>query len=211
MQRNGLTMCACLGLLAMAPRASADSISFGDYFMIGDTLANGFTSVTDDGIPYSVSGPGTGFKLLGENAPVNGWSGEFKLGVFVLYDLGASGAVTITFGSPISSFSGFAAQANAFGPYSAKLLAYNGATEVASSAYDSTNFGGPPGTIPYFSVAAPQITSVVISTTNDSAGIGLGSDNPGIPEPATWTLMTLGLAALGGALRGRARTARAQA
>ncbi|MDB5479077.1 MAG: hypothetical protein JWO83_130 [Caulobacteraceae bacterium] len=193
--------CAALGLAAFATPAAADSISFGDYFFYGDNLANGFSSVTDDGVAYHVTGPGSGFQLLGEGVPNFDWNGEFKGGVFVLYDGVASGAVTISFDSALSSFTGFAAQPKAFGPYTATLIAYDGSTQVGSSVYTSANFGGPEGTIPYFSVFAPAITSVVISTSNDGMGIGLGSDNAGIPEPAAWALMTIGLACLGAALR----------
>jgi hypothetical protein len=195
------------GLSASAP-ACADSFSFGDYFFPGDVAANGFGSVTDQGTPYTVSGPGDGFQFLsqGGRSPI-GWDGQFKPLVLVLYDDGAPGPVTIGFRSPVDGITGLAAQPFATGPYIATIEAFSGGVLIQSDSYASDNQPGPQGSIPYFRLNATGITSIVISTTNDGAGIGIGSDNPGIPEPSAWALMMLGLGAIGALSRRRRRLA----
>ena len=193
-----------LAMLGLAAPAAADSFSFGDYFFPGDMEGNGFSSVTDQGTSYSVGGPGGGFQFLSQGEPgAYPWDGQFRQGVLVLYDDDAAGAVTITFGAPVDSITGLAAQPLAAGAYTATLTAFDGATVLGSSAYSSVNGPGPQGSIPYFSFFSPDITSIEISTTNDSQGIGLGSDNAGIPEPSAWALMLAGFGGLGAALRRR--------
>jgi hypothetical protein len=191
------------GLALSARAAMAESFSFGDFFFAGDTEGNSFSSITDQGTSYSVTGPGAGFTFLSQS-PVgpNNWSGIFRSWVLVLSDNGAPGSVAITFDSPVDSITGFAAQPVATGPFVATLQAFDGSTLVGTSSYAADN-NGIEGTIPYFSLTAPGITSIVISTTNDSLGIGLGSDNPGIPEPGAWALMLVGFGGLGAALRRR--------
>lgn len=197
-----------LALVALAGPAAAESFSFGDDFFAGDVEANGFSSITDQGTNYSVSGPGTGFQFLiqGEPGPYP-WDGQFRQGVLALYDGDTAGAVTITFGAPVDSITGLAAQPLAAGAYTATLTAFDGTTVLGSSSFSSVNGPGPQGSIPYFSFASPGITSIEISTTNDSRGIGIGSDNPGIPEPSAWALMLAGFGGLGVALRRRERRA----
>ena len=193
-------------VFAVAP-AQAESFSFGDFFFAGQTAANGFSSVTDQATPYSASGPGAGFTFLQQGGSgADGWAGDFKPDVLVLYDDGASGAVTIAFSSPVDSITGLAAEPKLGGAYTATLTAFDGGALLGSSSYSSVSGKGE-GTISYFDFSAPGITSIVISTTNDSGGIGIGSDNPGIPEPASWALMLLGFGAVGGGMRARRRRA----
>lgn len=200
-----------LGLLAGAP-AFAESFSFGDYFFPGDVAGNGFSSVTDQDTPYTVSGPGTGFQFLSQGGPApDGWDGQFRRSVLVLYDDGAPGSVTITFQSPVDGITGLAAQPFATGSYTATLDAYDDGMLVGSDSFTSSNQPGPEGSIPYFDLSVSGITSIVISTTNDGSGFGIGSDNPGIPEPSAWALTALGLGALGAMLRAQRRRAAFQA
>ena len=133
------------------------------------------------------------------------WDGQFRRGVLVLYDDDASGAVIITFGAPVDSITGLVAQPLAPGAYTATLTAYAGV--LGTLTFSNVNGPGPQGTIPYFSFASPGITSIEISTTNDSQGIGSGSDNAGIPEPWAWALMLAGFGGLGVVMGRRGRRA----
>jgi hypothetical protein len=196
-----------VALLGLAAPAVADTFSFGDYFFPGDMEGDGFSSFTDQNTSYSVDGPGAGFQFFSQGEPgPYPWAGQFRQGVLVLYDDDAVGAVTIAFGAPVDSIDGLAAQPLAPGAYAATLTAFAGATVLGTSTYSSVNGPGPQGTIPYFSFASPGITSIEISTTNDSQGIGIGG-GAGIPEPSAWALMVAGFSALGGALRRRGRRA----
>jgi len=56
--------------------------------------------------------------------------------------------------------------------------------------------------MPSFSVSAPVITSVRITSTNDGTpptGWAIGNPSPigVIPEPATWAMLILGVAMIG--------------
>ena len=192
---------ATLSVALMVGSAQADSFSFGDYFFPGDTPPNGFSSFTDDLVAYQASGPGTGFTIFEEGS---GWAGEFVRNTTLLFDNGAPGAVIINFQSPITSITGLAAQPSLDGAYTATLDAYDGATFLGSSRYNGFNAPGPEGTISNFDFAAPEITSIVISTTNDAGGFAIGG-GIGIPEPGAWTLMLAGFSSLGVAMRTRRR------
>lgn len=208
--KSGLgAMSFAVAFLGLAAPAAAESFSFGDYFFPGDMEGDGFSSFTDQGTSYLIDDPGGSFQFFGQGEPgAFSWNGQFRQNVLVLYDDDAAGAVTVTFDSPVDSITGLAAQPLAPGAYTATLTAFDGATVLGTSTYSSINGPGPQGSIPYFSLFSPGITSIEISTTNDSQGIGIGSDNAGIPEPSAWALMLAGFGALGAALRRGGRRAR---
>ena len=194
---GALVVTAAVSMLS--GRATADSISFGDYFFPGDHLANGFASFTDGIVPFTVSGPGSGFVVEVEGG---GFLGQFAHNTTVIVDNSAPGAVTIAFGSPIDSITNLAVQPIDFGPYTATLTAYDGATIVGSEFYTSFNAPGEEGSIPYFSLAAPGITSITLSSSNDGGGIAIGGGF-GIPEAPAWAMMLSGFGLIGAAVRNR--------
>lgn len=191
--RSPLLVFGALACLGMTGPAHADSFSFGDFFLPGDTLPNGFSSTTDGGVPYQASGPGTGFTVVSEG---HEWSGEFPHNLILLYDNGAPGAVTISFASPVDSITGLSAEPALPGAYDATMWVYDAGGLVGSSTYSSVNGPGPEGSIPMFAFFHPGITSIVIETSNDGLGFALGG-GAGIPEPAAWTMMLIGFGGLG--------------
>jgi hypothetical protein len=138
----------------------------------------------------------------------NGWDGNFPLNTPVLYDNGVPGAVTIDFATPITNITDLALESNEFGAFTATLQAYDGLTYLGSQSFMSTS-ADDPGSQMSFNFSSAAITSIVLSSTNDGAGLGLGGAggtggySGGVPEPTAWALMLLGVAGLGATLRRR--------
>jgi hypothetical protein len=177
-----------------AGSASADTINFGQF---SGTVANGSTGVTTGGVSFTLTGPGTGFQVLEQDVS---WAGNFPNNTPVLFDGYGSGPVTFDFTTPIDNISKIAIESNEYGPFVATLLAYDGTTLLGSQTVSGVS-GYAPNTAPAFDFSALGITSVVISTTNDSVGFGLGGVGgtggyAGTPEPSTWVMMLLGFAGL---------------
>jgi hypothetical protein len=229
-----LTAATVICALAAAP-ALADTIDFTQWGGAGATLGNGGTGHTSGGAGIEISGPASnGFTVFIQTT--GGWQGQFADAASLLYDNDIPGPVTITFATgadltPIQSISDITAQADDFGPYTTTFEAFscNGETLVADCAgkgqligvghFSSDNLGNA-DTIPGFSFTSTSadIAYIVLSTTDDADGIGVGPTATtnvvvtGVPEPATWTLLMGGFGALGAALRfGRRRTADAMA
>jgi hypothetical protein len=177
-----------------AGSASADTINFGQF---SGTVANGSTGVTTGGVSFTLTGPGSGFQVLEQDVS---WAGNFPNNTPVLFDGYGSGPVTFDFTTPIDNISKIAIESNEYGPFVATLLAYDGTTLLGSQTVSGVS-GYAPNTAPAFDFSALGITSVVISTTNDSVGFGLGGVGgtggyAGTPEPSTWVMMLLGFAGL---------------
>jgi hypothetical protein len=177
-----------------AGSASADTINFGQF---SGTVANGSTGVTTGGVSFTLTGPGTGFQVLEQDVS---WAGNFPNNTPVLFDCYGSGPVTFDFTTPIDNISKIAIESNLYGAFVATLLAYDGTTLLGSQTVSGVS-GYAPNTAPAFDFSALGITSVVISTTNDSVGFGLGGVGgtggyAGTPEPSTWVMMLLGFAGL---------------
>ncbi|MBV8682098.1 MAG: PEPxxWA-CTERM sorting domain-containing protein [Caulobacteraceae bacterium] len=171
--------------------ALADSINFGQPSLTS------FTGVTNGGVSFTLNNPGNGYSILTQGSS---WNGDFSTGAPVLFDNYTSGAVVFSFASPISSLTNVGIEANFYGPYTGTLAAYNAAGALVSE--DVINFSSSfaPGTIPMWSVSGPGIVTVVASATDDGDGIGLGPSSL-VPEPASWAMMLVGIAALGATLR----------
>jgi hypothetical protein len=192
-------------LTCLATAVHADSINFGQFGSNYESLPNVLVGATMDGVSITVTGPGSGFQELEEQI---GWDGNFPLNTPVLYDNGVPGAVTIDFATPITNITDLALESNEFGAFTATLQAYDGLTYLGSQSFMSTS-ADDPGSQMSFNFSSAAITSIVLSSTNDGAGLGLGGAggtggySGGVPEPTAWALMLLGVAGLGATLRRR--------
>jgi hypothetical protein len=199
--------------LVLATPAFADSIDFSQFGAPGSTFGGTLTGTTHEGDVFTITSPnGVFFEFLEDATRSFGysWAGEFAKGETILWDGEGSGSVTITFTNPITSIQDLEAQANAFGGYTATLTAFDGLTELGSVSDDANNDAGNPaveGTIPNLNFSGAEITSIVISTTDDGGGFalggtgGVGNPIPGAPEPSVWALMFAGLGGIGFMLR----------
>jgi len=133
-------------------------------------VANGSTGVTTGGDTFTINGPGSGFQVLQQDVT---WLGNFPNNTPVLFDGYGSGPVTIDFNTPISNISKLAIESNYYGSFVATLLAYDGLTLVGTETVNGVSAYSP-NTAPAFDFSSPEITSLVISTTNDGVGFGLG-------------------------------------
>jgi hypothetical protein len=202
-----------VSIFASADAAMADTIDFSQFGAPGAVLGNVLEGVTTGGVDFTITGAGFGFSRRTANDPVPpaGWSpSQFVVGAPLLYDGNTvdegPGAVSIVFASPISSITSLAAEPSNYGSYTATLTAYDGATLLGSVSYSEAGVEYPAGTIGSLNFFAPEITSIVIDTTNDGTGFALGTV---VPETSTWAMMLLGFAGLGFAGYRRGASARA--
>jgi hypothetical protein len=189
-------------MLVVTAAAQADTINFTQWGGPGTALSSPLTGFTQDGVGVTLTGPGSGYTIY-EQTPTGAhtqpytWYGVFNNGDSILFDNATPGAVTMTFTKPIASLT-VAAQANLFGLYTQTEQAYNGATLVATDSATNTNPG--PSTVNFLTVsAASGFTKVLVSVTNDGAGMALygGSGNFAVPEPASAAVLFGALGALG--------------
>ncbi len=173
-----------------ATAASADTINFGQ----------GSSGLTSGGVSYTVTDPGAGVSVLTQGSS---WAGIFPTGGPVLFDNYVAGAVTFNFATAIASLTGVGIESNYYGGYTATLAAYDGLGNLIDSDVISFTSTYAPGTVPNWSVFGSGIVKVVVSSTNDGAGIGIGSSSlsGGVPEPAAWALMLVGFGAMGAMVR----------
>jgi hypothetical protein len=127
----------------------------------------------------------------------------------VIYDDGAPGSATISLDAaagqgPVTGLD-FLFADYLPGAYSTTATAYDGSNVVDSQTVNGVA-GAQMGQFASFNLTGLAITSVVVSSTNDGHGWAIGGTSA--PEPATWTMLLVGFAGLGAALReGRRRLA----
>lgn len=193
----GVAMTSAVALgVGCTGSAMADTINFGQF---SGTVANGSTGVTTGGVSFTITGPGSGFQVLQQDVT---WAGNFPNNTPVLFDGYGAGSVEIDFSSSITSISKIAIESNEYGSFVGTLNAYNGSTLLGTSTVNGVS-ADIPNTAPAFDFSGLGITRIVISTTNDGEGFGLGGVGGqggyvgGVPEPSTWAMMMLGFAGLG--------------
>lgn len=198
------------GLLALVMTAAAGSalaspyIDFNQFGPSGVYVPEGVSGVTwHEGRSFSLTGPGLGFVRIDtdvlniEHRPA-------------LWDLGAPGPVTLTFGSSYQPTRPFDIAVAPFpgpqsaGPYQVTFNFYSGSGLVEQRVLDIdwAQYAWT-GRNDWSLVALQPFTSVVIQATGDSQGLIFAG---WVPEPQAWTMMVAGIALTGGMLRaGRRR------
>jgi len=195
--RKGFILLPFAALAVSAAAARADVIDFGQFGPDATYYPGPVSGLTNNGVPITITAPTGDLEVRVQGAD---WTGQFAPGAPLLFDA-FPGAVDIGFATPETSLANIAVQANAFGPYTATLKIYDGATLLATQSYSSDNLpAGAPGTIASFSYNGAAFDQAVFSVTNDFGGLGLG--NATAPGPAPGQGLASGLLVLGvGGLR----------
>ena len=194
-----LIIAAFIAAIAARGVAKADTIDFSQFT---GTLGSSITGTTEGGDSVTITGPGFQLLVQGTN-----WAGLFYNADSVLFDNFTSGPVTLSFGTPLSSLS-LAAESENYGLYTETAIAYDGETVVDTESTTATSTYSP-GTVTYLAVNGTDITSVVFTTTNDLDGFALDggygapvdSTPTSTPEPASITILGIGLVGVGVARR----------
>ncbi len=202
-----LTAACAAGLTALAALATpafADTIDFSQFGPEGSTPTTPLSGFTADGVHFELVGPSDFYR--GDQGSTI--AGQFVTGTPVLLTSGP-GQMVLYFDTPISSLADIFVESNAYGDYTATMTAYGTSGLLGSVSYSSTSAYAP-GTLPGFSIYGSGITTITLSSTNDSLGIDAAGPYTPVtpaPEPASWALMLVGFGALGAALRTRRRGA----
>jgi hypothetical protein len=173
------------------------------------TYVTSTTASTANGLGLTIglnsAGPYSGYTM----AAAGGWTGRFTDSDYLLYTWDY-GPITIGFNSPTNGIV-FQIESNCFGPFSSRITAYSGATELGH--VDVSGTAGPDlrdGSNPYLGIASSEsnITSVQIDglTANGSVhdfainrlSLVQGPTGGSVPEPATYMLLSFGLLTVAG-------------
>jgi hypothetical protein len=169
---------AAIGLLAIMGTANAgvittytsrgafpgnDSLDWGQLGVPFTVVPAPFSAASAGGQTINVTQPGNASFERRNEGGVTGWVGTFTIGEHLLWNQDNSGQMNFS-QTPISGF-GTAIQADAFGPYSATLSAFAGATLLGSLTVSSNNTGAEDGTAPFAGISdsVAEITSIVIT------------------------------------------------
>jgi hypothetical protein len=158
------------------------------------------------GITGSFRGAGTGFVAV-EDPISRSWVGNFTIGDVLIYN-NALGAISLVLNTGVSQV-GAQIQSTFYGPFTAEIDAYSGATLLGSFLENGNSNDLENGSAIYLGVqdsTSANITKVVFSLTSaastpaDFAINGLSVTPPGaatVPEPASWMLLCSVLAVVG--------------
>lgn len=188
------------GSITTLPALGAnDLVDWSTAAALGSNGANPFTAQSAAGVSVTLSEPSSTFVDYTQSPP-GGWFGHFPAGTDIIYDQNPSGPVLFTFSTPIEGF-GVTIDGALGGGYSGTISEYNGTTQLAS--YTTTL---PSAGLIFLGVldGSSDITSVTITATYGASPgnefafgnlslVEAAADPSGVPEPASFATLLVGL------------------
>jgi hypothetical protein len=181
-----------------------DSLDWGQLGPPFTVVAAPFSATSVGGLTIHVTQPGNA--SFERRAEGTGWLGIFTVGEHLLWNQDHTGEMDFS-QTPIAGF-GTAIQADDFGPYTATLSAFDGATLLGSLTVSGNNTALEDGTAPFAGItdSVPEITNIVITANVGGGAAGFAINSLSlltvpvplpVPEPATWLLLSSALLGFG--------------